>query len=372
MTHLRAAPTAMGLLLVLIGMVVGTGGVWLMALGGSWYYLPAGLLLVLTGLLLLQGNPAALPSHAVLLGITLAWSLWESGLNAWALAARGNVLWLLGLAMATPWFLRGLDGPVPPAARRGLAASLAVFAAVAVAALLLPGSRGADGPRQGAAIAAAVAAPLPDDMPTLSPPLHPENACSTEPAAPAKAGTRLVALGEADGSGCAAAAADPYEDATRNRLGGPGGTHAAAPEGAGGARTALAGEAFPASIGDIQSMTGADMWGLTLVDHLACRIAFERMRFDSRFALPWVRNQPRAQERPQARKDAAGMAQAANDKPPPSFLSPLGLPCQAPPWPVQANALRADAQRPPAPPLPAPRRLGTPMAAVEATGASAL
>ena len=98
MTHHRVAPTALGLLLVLVGLVVGTGGVWLMALGGSWYYLPAGLLLVLTGLLLLQGNPAALPTHALLLGLTLAWSLWESGLNAWALAARGDVLWVLGLA----------------------------------------------------------------------------------------------------------------------------------------------------------------------------------------------------------------------------------------------------------------------------------
>ncbi|RYF54483.1 MAG: hypothetical protein EOO27_23575, partial [Comamonadaceae bacterium] len=132
----RIAPIAMGLLFVLIGLLVGTAGVWLMALGGSWYYLPAGLMMVLTGLLLLQGSPSALWAHAALLATTLAWSLWESGLDGWALAARSNVVWLLGLVMLAPWFTRGLDVSVTVAARRGLATALASFAAVGLGAAL--------------------------------------------------------------------------------------------------------------------------------------------------------------------------------------------------------------------------------------------
>ena len=36
-------PLLLGLLLVALGLVIGAGGVWLIALGGSWYYAIAGL-----------------------------------------------------------------------------------------------------------------------------------------------------------------------------------------------------------------------------------------------------------------------------------------------------------------------------------------
>ena len=44
-----------GALIALIGIVLGAGGIWLIALGGSWYYLLAGVgLLVSGGLLVAQ------------------------------------------------------------------------------------------------------------------------------------------------------------------------------------------------------------------------------------------------------------------------------------------------------------------------------
>jgi len=126
------APLVLGSLFVLMGFLVGTGGVWLIALGGSWYYLPGGLVLILTGLLLLQRNPAALWVHAAMLTVTLAWSVWEAGLNWWPLAARGDVLFFCGLIMLTPWFSRGLLAAARQPARQALTAALGAFAAIAV------------------------------------------------------------------------------------------------------------------------------------------------------------------------------------------------------------------------------------------------
>ncbi len=80
-----------GLVLVLIGLILALPGIWLVVLGGSWYYLMAGLAFVLTGVLLIQYGPIALWTYALLLVGTLAWALWEGGLDWWPLAARGGV-----------------------------------------------------------------------------------------------------------------------------------------------------------------------------------------------------------------------------------------------------------------------------------------
>ena len=92
-----------GALLALIGLVLGAAGLWLIGLGGSWYYLVASLALLLTAFLLRQRKPAALWVYAALVAATLAWALWEAGLDWWPLAARGDVLFVLGLWLLTPW-----------------------------------------------------------------------------------------------------------------------------------------------------------------------------------------------------------------------------------------------------------------------------
>lgn len=93
------------------GLVLLAGGIWLMALGGSWFYVLAGLLLLATAGLLVQRRRAALWLYALLLMLVLLWSLWESGLDWWPIAARGDVFVLLGLFMLTPWVRRALTGP---------------------------------------------------------------------------------------------------------------------------------------------------------------------------------------------------------------------------------------------------------------------
>lgn len=96
----------------LFGLLLLIGGVWLMALGGSWFYMAAGLLLLGTAFLLMKRRVSALWLYAFLLLAVLLWSLWEAGMDWWPIAARGDVFVLLGLFMLTPWVTRALRGPI--------------------------------------------------------------------------------------------------------------------------------------------------------------------------------------------------------------------------------------------------------------------
>lgn len=137
---------------------------------------------------------------------------------------------------------------------------------------------------------------------------------------------------------------------------------------------------------DPPKLAGRDMWGATLFDQLACRIAFHRLRYDGRFTPPstngsliypgnfgvfnWggIAVDPRRQiafttptylafvsrlvPRPDhtalmvqdagppkgnlpALNENFGAPFAAHLSP---FTSPLGIPCQAPPWGYVAGA----------------------------------
>jgi quinoprotein glucose dehydrogenase len=94
-----------------MGVALSIGGVWLATLGGSWYYIGAAVGFLLTGILLLKGRPEALWVYALVVVGTLGWALWEAGLDWWPLAARGDVIFLVGLFLLTPWITRRLDHP---------------------------------------------------------------------------------------------------------------------------------------------------------------------------------------------------------------------------------------------------------------------
>lgn len=98
-----------GIVFLLLGVSLGFGAVWLLTLGGSWYYILAAVGLLLTGFLLLRRNAAALVVYAVVVAGTLIWAVWEAGLDWWPLAARGDVIFILGLLLLTPWITRALD-----------------------------------------------------------------------------------------------------------------------------------------------------------------------------------------------------------------------------------------------------------------------
>lgn len=110
-----------GFCLLAIGAVIAIGGVWLLTLGGSAYYLPAGLSVCAAGIAVLRGRwwPAA-AIYLCLMAASLVWGLWEAGLNGWALAPRVVSPAVLGLPLLVMALVRG--------AARARLISLAVLA----------------------------------------------------------------------------------------------------------------------------------------------------------------------------------------------------------------------------------------------------
>lgn len=102
-----------GCTLLLMGLALGTGGLWLLFLGGSWYYAVAAVGFLLTGILLFRRHRAALSVYAVFVLGTLVWALWEAGLDWWPLAARGGVIFLVGALLLTPWITQRLTSEEP-------------------------------------------------------------------------------------------------------------------------------------------------------------------------------------------------------------------------------------------------------------------
>ncbi|MGE0148759.1 MAG: membrane-bound PQQ-dependent dehydrogenase, glucose/quinate/shikimate family, partial [Parvibaculaceae bacterium] len=99
----------------LIGLALLAGGGWLILLGGSWYYGIAGLGFLVAAALLAKARTAALWAYAVVVIGTLAWAVWEVGLDWWRLAPRGGVIFVLGLWLLSPWVSRAIDRRRPPA-----------------------------------------------------------------------------------------------------------------------------------------------------------------------------------------------------------------------------------------------------------------
>ncbi len=82
------AVVGLGVLLVLVGLPLVVGGVWLIVLGGSWYYTLAGLGLVASGGLIALRRELGAWIYVAVYVLTLIWALWEVGLNGWALVPR--------------------------------------------------------------------------------------------------------------------------------------------------------------------------------------------------------------------------------------------------------------------------------------------
>ncbi|MGY0619625.1 membrane-bound PQQ-dependent dehydrogenase, glucose/quinate/shikimate family [Lysobacter sp. A378] len=137
-TQSYRAPMITGAVFLLIGLaLLGCGG-WLVLLGGSWYYLLAGLGFALVGVLLCMRRRMALILYALLLLATLVWALWESGLDWWPLASRLGVPFLLGVWLLLPWVRRGLDQHhATPRRQPAARSSWMPLAAVVIATLLL-------------------------------------------------------------------------------------------------------------------------------------------------------------------------------------------------------------------------------------------
>ncbi len=90
-------------LLILIGALMSAGGAWLIFLGGSWYYLLAGIALIASGTLMGLRRFSGLILYWFTFVATVVWALWEVGPQPWALMPR--VLAPAVLALASLAFL---------------------------------------------------------------------------------------------------------------------------------------------------------------------------------------------------------------------------------------------------------------------------
>ena len=132
----RRYPVALALpaiVFMLIGLVVAVGGVWLISLGGSWYYLLTGIGIALTGLLVAIRRRSALLLFALVLFGSTVWAVTEARFDFWQLLPRLWVWLVLGLWLLLPPVTRGLVFGPPGAHRQG---ALPLAAAVVLTVLL--------------------------------------------------------------------------------------------------------------------------------------------------------------------------------------------------------------------------------------------
>ena len=119
-------------LLVIIAVPLLLGGVQLVFLGGSFYYLLAGILLVASAKRLWKADHLGSLVYGGFMIATVAWSFLESGTNLWALAPRILPFAVISLWFLTPWLRKSLyQGNPPPL----FASSISKYAALIVVAI---------------------------------------------------------------------------------------------------------------------------------------------------------------------------------------------------------------------------------------------
>lgn len=94
--------------LVLVGVILAAGGTQLVTLGGSPYYVIAGLMTLVSGILVALGRRSGALLFGVLLLGTVAWAVGESGFAGWSLLARLAGPFVIGLWFILPWTARRL------------------------------------------------------------------------------------------------------------------------------------------------------------------------------------------------------------------------------------------------------------------------
>jgi quinoprotein glucose dehydrogenase len=140
----RSRPVISGAIVILLGVYFAGVGSWLAVLGGSWYYVIAGLGLIATGVLLILGRRLALAVYGLVWLYTVIWAFGESGLDPWYLMPRLLAPTLLGIYLLMPWVTRRLSPPF--GGRTTLVGLAGGTAAVIMIGLLIMGGQSYLGP----------------------------------------------------------------------------------------------------------------------------------------------------------------------------------------------------------------------------------
>jgi quinoprotein glucose dehydrogenase len=114
----------------LIGLAILIGGIWLVSLGGSFYYLLCGVGIIATSVLLFLRRREALWLYAFIIVATVIWAIAEIGFDWWPMVPRGDVIFLIGIYLCLPFMMRPLIAKERGERRRMAGAPL--FGALAI------------------------------------------------------------------------------------------------------------------------------------------------------------------------------------------------------------------------------------------------
>lgn len=89
----------LSLIVLALGLALAVGGGYLAVLGGSLYYLLAGIAMAVSAVQIWRGRSSGYWLYALVCLLTVIWALAESGLDGWALVPRLNVVLGLGLLL---------------------------------------------------------------------------------------------------------------------------------------------------------------------------------------------------------------------------------------------------------------------------------
>ena len=125
------------LVLFVVAIALLAGGARLIALGGSPYYICAGLLVAIAGIQLWRARASGVDAYLLLLLATIPWAFWESGVNPWALMPRIIAPAVLALPLLLPALRRNLAPGARIAAAPTLVVALTLSAALSVLLLVM-------------------------------------------------------------------------------------------------------------------------------------------------------------------------------------------------------------------------------------------
>jgi quinate dehydrogenase (quinone) len=105
--HLRGFPRilswALILLLAVIGLAIGIGGIKLITLGGSFYFLIMGIAMVISAVLIFLKKRSGIVLYAVSFIASIIWAITDAGFEFWPLFARLFTFGVLALIAALVW-----------------------------------------------------------------------------------------------------------------------------------------------------------------------------------------------------------------------------------------------------------------------------
>ena len=129
----------LGVLIALIGLGLVGGGGYLIALGGSWYFLLMGLAMLVSGLMIARRKPLGAWLYGVALILTAIWAVWDAGLEYWPLVSRVLTFAVIGLVVALiyPTLVRA-SGASGGRGAYGLAGILGVGVVATMAYMFVP------------------------------------------------------------------------------------------------------------------------------------------------------------------------------------------------------------------------------------------